>query len=123
MVISEWSSNVCSSDLTQAGSHGLCLCYRLGWHWCPGSVFCLMAGQGCLRMNAVAQHEITGEEDGIRLDRWFKRHFPSLTHGRLEKLLRTGQVRVDGARAKANRSEERRVGKGWVSKCRSGGSP
>ncbi|MGB3808646.1 MAG: RluA family pseudouridine synthase [Parvibaculum sp.] len=53
-------------------------------------------------MNAVAQHEITGEEDGIRLDRWFKRHFPSLTHGRLEKLLRTGQVRVDGARAKAN---------------------
>jgi 23S rRNA pseudouridine955/2504/2580 synthase len=53
-------------------------------------------------MNAVAQHEITGEEDGIRLDRWFKRHFPSLTHGRREKLLRTGQVRVDGARAKAN---------------------
>jgi 23S rRNA pseudouridine955/2504/2580 synthase len=53
-------------------------------------------------MNAVAQHRIADDEDGIRLDRWFKRHFPSLTHGRLEKLLRTGQVRVDGARAKAN---------------------
>jgi 23S rRNA pseudouridine955/2504/2580 synthase len=53
-------------------------------------------------MNAAAQHEITDEEDGIRLDRWFRRRFPSLTHGRLEKLLRTGQVRVDGARAKAN---------------------
>ena len=53
-------------------------------------------------MNAVATHQITPDEDGIRLDRWFKRHFPMLTHGRLEKMLRTGQVRVDGARAKAN---------------------
>ena len=42
------------------------------------------------------------EDDGeLRLDRWFRRHFPGLGHGRLEKLLRTGQVRVDGHRAKA----------------------
>lgn len=41
-------------------------------------------------------------EDGeLRLDRWFRRHYPQLGHGRLEKLLRTGQVRVDGKRAKA----------------------
>jgi 23S rRNA pseudouridine955/2504/2580 synthase len=41
-------------------------------------------------------------EDGAgRLDRWFKRHYPGLTHGRLEKLLRTGQIRVDGKRAHA----------------------
>jgi 23S rRNA pseudouridine955/2504/2580 synthase len=41
-------------------------------------------------------------EDGTgRLDRWFKRHYPALGHGRLEKLLRTGQIRVDGKRAKA----------------------
>jgi 23S rRNA pseudouridine955/2504/2580 synthase len=38
----------------------------------------------------------------IRLDRWFKRHFPTLNHGRLEKLLRTGQVRLDGKRAQAS---------------------
>jgi len=38
----------------------------------------------------------------IRLDRWFKRHFPTLAHGRLEKLLRTGQIRVDGKRAEAS---------------------
>lgn len=38
----------------------------------------------------------------MRLDRWFKSHYPDLTHGRLEKLLRTGQVRVDGGRARAN---------------------
>jgi|SRR6266446_667185 23S rRNA pseudouridine955/2504/2580 synthase len=41
------------------------------------------------------------DDAGARLDRWFKRHFPSLSHGHLEKLLRTGQVRVDGKRAKA----------------------
>ncbi|RAV73954.1 RluA family pseudouridine synthase, partial [Aerococcus loyolae] len=52
-------------------------------------------------MSSVTQLEITEEEDGIRLDRWFKRRFPSLTHGRREKLLRTGQVRVDGGRAPA----------------------
>lgn len=53
-------------------------------------------------MSEVSQIGVTEEEDGVRLDRWFKRRFPMLTHGRLEKLLRTGQVRVDGARAKAN---------------------
>jgi 23S rRNA pseudouridine955/2504/2580 synthase len=37
----------------------------------------------------------------LRLDRWFRRHYPALGHGRLEKLLRTGQIRVDGKRAKA----------------------
>ena len=38
----------------------------------------------------------------MRLDRWFKTHYSSLPHSRLEKLLRTGQVRVDGGRAKAS---------------------
>jgi 23S rRNA pseudouridine955/2504/2580 synthase len=50
---------------------------------------------------AVKLAEVGRDEDGIRLDRWFKRHYPGLTHGRLEKLLRTGQIRVDGGRAKA----------------------
>jgi 23S rRNA pseudouridine955/2504/2580 synthase len=45
---------------------------------------------------------IKDDEADLRLDRWFRRHFPSLQHGHLEKLLRTGQVRVDGKRAKAN---------------------
>lgn len=34
----------------------------------------------------------------MRLDRWFGIHFPQLPFGRLQKLLRTGQVRVDGGR-------------------------
>jgi 23S rRNA pseudouridine955/2504/2580 synthase len=44
---------------------------------------------------------IEADDNGIRLDRWFKRHYPGLAHGALEKLLRTGQVRLDGKRAKA----------------------
>lgn len=52
-------------------------------------------------MSGVQQIEIKTEDADQRLDRWFKRHFPTLGHGRLEKLLRTGQVRLDGKRAKA----------------------
>jgi 23S rRNA pseudouridine955/2504/2580 synthase len=44
---------------------------------------------------------VEAEEAGLRLDRWFKRRYPALGHGRLEKLLRTGQIRVDGKRAEA----------------------
>ena len=44
---------------------------------------------------------VESDDDGARLDRWFRRHFPALAHGALEKLLRTGQVRLDGKRAKA----------------------
>jgi 23S rRNA pseudouridine955/2504/2580 synthase len=44
---------------------------------------------------------VAAEDAELRLDRWFRKHFPALGHGRLEKLLRTGQVRVDGKRAKA----------------------
>ncbi len=44
---------------------------------------------------------VSSDEDEIRLDHWFKQHYPGLGYGRLQKLLRTGQVRVDGRRAKA----------------------
>ncbi|HXV25456.1 MAG TPA: RluA family pseudouridine synthase [Alphaproteobacteria bacterium] len=53
-------------------------------------------------MSAVQTLTVTKEESELRLDRWFKRRFPALGHGRLEKLLRTGQIRVDGRRAKAS---------------------
>jgi 23S rRNA pseudouridine955/2504/2580 synthase len=52
-------------------------------------------------MTAVQTIAVAAEDGELRLDRWFKRHFPALGHGRLEKLLRTGQVRVDGKRAQA----------------------
>jgi len=53
-------------------------------------------------MTGVQNKVVASDEGDLRLDRWFKRHYPWLGHGKLEKLLRTGQVRVDGARAKAS---------------------
>ncbi|MEC9166371.1 MAG: RluA family pseudouridine synthase, partial [Pseudomonadota bacterium] len=45
-------------------------------------------------MSGVTNRTVTDGEDDSRLDRWFKQHYPSLARGRLEKLLRTGQIRV-----------------------------
>ncbi|HBM88489.1 MAG TPA: RluA family pseudouridine synthase, partial [Rhodobiaceae bacterium] len=53
-------------------------------------------------MSGVAHVDVSEDDDGLRVDRWFKRHYPELAHSRLEKLLRKGQVRVDGGRVKAN---------------------
>jgi 23S rRNA pseudouridine955/2504/2580 synthase len=44
---------------------------------------------------------VANEDGTLRLDRWFKRYYPALGHGRLEKLLRTGRIRVDGKRARS----------------------
>ena len=52
-------------------------------------------------MTGVETVTVRPEDGAGRLDRWFKRHYPGLTHGRLEKLLRTGQIRVDGKRVRA----------------------
>ena len=50
---------------------------------------------------ADATKTVEEHEGSLRLDRWFKRHYPALGHGQLEKLLRTGQIRIDGKRARA----------------------
>ncbi len=51
--------------------------------------------------NKVRFEEVMHEEAGARLDRWVKRRLP-VTQGQVEKMLRTGQIRIDGARAKSN---------------------
>lgn len=53
-------------------------------------------------MSGVSSLTVEATDAGSRLDRWFKRKFPHIPHGRVEKLLRTGQLRVDGKRAKGN---------------------
>ncbi len=53
-------------------------------------------------MNSVQTLAVAEDEAELRLDRWFRRRFPQVGHGMLERLLRTGQVRVDGKRAKSN---------------------
>ncbi|WP_265499311.1 RluA family pseudouridine synthase [Paracoccus beibuensis] len=45
---------------------------------------------------------IVGQDEGeMRLDRWLKKRFPQLSQGAVEKMCRTGQLRVDGGRVKA----------------------
>jgi 23S rRNA pseudouridine955/2504/2580 synthase len=48
----------------------------------------------------VQTFTVSEDEDGLRLDRWFKRRIPQLSLSHLNKIVRTGQVRVDGARVK-----------------------
>ena len=53
-------------------------------------------------MTEVKRHVVSAEEDGMRLDRWFKLHFPQVTFAYLNKLTRTGQVRVGAGRVKTS---------------------
>ena len=53
-------------------------------------------------MTGVEIRTVDRDEAGMRLDRWFKLHFPGLGFGHLQKLVRSGQVRVDGARVEAS---------------------
>ena len=50
----------------------------------------------------VQFQKVSASEDSIRLDRWFKRHFPSVSHGVIEKLLRKKNIRVNGLKATSN---------------------
>ncbi len=43
---------------------------------------------------------VSVDEADLRLDRWLRRHFPHVTQGRIEKLCRKGEIRVDRGRVK-----------------------
>lgn len=51
-------------------------------------------------MREVRTLTVGAAEEGVRLDRWFRRRWPHLTQGQLARLIRSGQVRVNGGRAK-----------------------
>jgi 23S rRNA pseudouridine955/2504/2580 synthase len=53
-------------------------------------------------MREVRTLHVAPLEDGVRLDRWFKRRWPHLNHIQIQKLVRSGQIRVDGGRAKVD---------------------
>ncbi len=53
-------------------------------------------------MSAIETVTVAPDEAGMRLDRWFRAHYPALSFGHLQKLIRSGQVRVDGGRVKTN---------------------
>ena len=53
-------------------------------------------------MSEVKHIIVSDDDDDIRLDRWFKRHYPQVKHGHLEKLLRSKQIKVDNKKATSN---------------------
>ena len=61
-------------------------------------------------VSGVQQLAVRAAEAGLRIDKWFKRRYPDLTHGRLQKLARSGQIRLDGKRVKSgDRVEEGQI--------------
>ncbi len=48
------------------------------------------------------QFKIAQDDDGIRLDRWFKRHYPNLPTGEVQKACRKGLIRLNGAKVKSD---------------------
>lgn len=61
------------------------------------------SGEGAVEKGGrVETIRIAAGEAGMRLDRWMKAHFPEVGHVYLQKLLRTGQVRLNGKRVEAN---------------------
>ncbi|MEL7301759.1 MAG: RluA family pseudouridine synthase [Pseudomonadota bacterium] len=53
-------------------------------------------------MSRVQTIEIEAGDAGQRLDRFLKRAFPQLGQGRIEKMCRKGELRLDGGRVKAS---------------------
>jgi 23S rRNA pseudouridine955/2504/2580 synthase len=45
---------------------------------------------------------VTQDEADIRLDRWVRRHFPGVPQSVIQKLCRTGKIRVDGVRTETS---------------------
>ncbi|MCO6383951.1 RluA family pseudouridine synthase [Oceanicola sp. 502str15] len=53
-------------------------------------------------MSRVQSLPVGPDDAGQRLDRWFRRIFPHVPQGRIEKMCRKGEIRVDGGRVKAS---------------------
>ena len=57
------------------------------------------------------QIQLSAVATGLRLDRWLRSQIPGLTQGKLQKLIRMGQIRLDGGRVRA----DTRIAEGqWV---------
>lgn len=54
-------------------------------------------------MSGVKIIKIKAEDDGMRLNRWFLREYPALSLGRLQKLLRTKQIKLTASAPRLQR--------------------
>ncbi|WP_230278953.1 RluA family pseudouridine synthase [Croceicoccus sp. Ery15] len=75
--------------------------------------------------DTIRRFTVGHDDDGARLDRWFKRHLPQIGFNTISRWARTGQIRVDGKRARPedriSAGQEIRVPPGGESA--SGGAP
>lgn len=53
-------------------------------------------------MSGVQMITVAEADDDQRIDRWLRRLFPHVNQGRIEKMCRKGELRLDGGRVKAN---------------------
>ena len=67
----------------------------------------------------VRQFTVGADDEGVRLDRWFKRHLPEIGFATISRWARTGQIRVDGKRA----DPADRISAGQVVRVPPGGDP
>jgi 23S rRNA pseudouridine955/2504/2580 synthase len=58
-----------------------------------------MTSRGIIPADTVRQFTVAADDDGVRLDRWFKRHLPQVGFATVSRWARTGQIRIDGKRA------------------------
>ncbi|MFM5949678.1 MAG: RluA family pseudouridine synthase [Novosphingobium sp.] len=58
-----------------------------------------MTARGIIPADTVRQFTVAADDDGVRLDRWFKRHLPQVGFATVSRWARTGQIRIDGKRA------------------------
>jgi len=77
-----------------------------------------MTAASSLDEGDVRQFTVTKDDDGVRLDRWFKRNLPAVGFATVSRWARTGQLRVDGKRADV----DTRLEKGQVLRVPPGGS-
>lgn len=69
-------------------------------HWRrsrPDRQLCYRAGDSM--SDTVRQFTVQHDDEGVRLDRWFKRHLPQIGFATVSRWARTGQIRIDGKRA------------------------
>lgn len=53
-------------------------------------------------MSQIRHIKVAADDDGQRLDRWLKKNAPEIPYGLIQKLIRKGQIRIDGKRAKTD---------------------
>ena len=61
-------------------------------------------------MTEARTFTVSEDDDGIRLDRWFKRHLPDVSFNIVSRWARTGQLRLNGKRATPGRPDRGRAG-------------